>query len=410
GTHRFRSECSAVKDKGLHGVAGKVEIKPYHGQNLLYQHGPLKLSVNRRYMEYHDGTPFFWMGDTWWMGLSHRLHWPEDVQKLTQDRKQKGFNVIQLVAGLFPDMFPFDPRGANENGFPWQTNYSSIRPEYFEAADKRLLYLVDQGFTPVIFGAWGYFMQWMGVEKSEAHWRYLIARYGALPVVWGTAGEANLDWYLTQGFPHDDREQVKKWTEVTRYLRATDPFHRLITIHPTGLGRLSARHAMDDLSLIDIDMLQTPHGQRDAVAPTIKTVRDSYADKPVMPVINGEAAFEMLGDNLPTQWTRQMFWLCMMNGAAGHTYGANGIWQVNRQNDPHGPSPQHKGGVGYGKIPWDEAMNLPGSRQVAFGKKLFEKYPWWKFQPHPEWTTFGAKSLLSFEDCQWIWFPEGNPA
>ena len=410
GTHPFRSECSVVSDKKLHGITGKVEITPYTGRNSLYVHGPLKLAANRRYLEYHDGTPFFWMGDTWWMGLSARLHWPEDVQKLAQDRKEKGYNVIQLVAGLFPDMHPFDPRGANEAGHPWQKDYTSIRPEYFDAADKRLLYLVDQGFTPCIVGAWGYFMQWMGVEKSKAHWRYLIARYGALPVVWCTAGEANLPWYLAKGFPYDDRKQVKDWTEVTRYLRATDPFDRLITNHPTGIGRLSARNAMDDLSLIDIDMLQTPHGQRDAVAPTVNTMRASYADKPVLPIINGEAAFEMLGDTLPTQWTRQMFWLCMMNGAAGHTYGANGVWQVNRQGDPHGPSPHHKGGFGYGKIPWDEAMNLPGSRQVALGGKLFQQHPWHKFEPHPEWASFATKSSLSLDGSQWIWFPEGKPS
>src|SRR5258706_5771112 len=410
GTHRFRSECSDGRDKGLHGISGKVEIKPYAGQNPFYTHGPIRVAADHRHFEHADGTPFFWLGDTWWMGLSHRLHWTEDVHKLAQDRKEKGFNVIQLVAGLFPDMQPIDPRGANEGGYPWETNYSCIRPEYFDAADKRLLYLADQGFTTCIVGAWGYFLPWMGVDKAKAHWRYLIARYGALPVVWCTAGEANLPWYLAKGFPYDDREQVKGWTEVTRYLRITDPFRRLITIHPTGIGRLSARNAMNDLSLIDIDMLQTPHGQRGAVSPTVTTVRASYADKPVMPVINGEAAFEILGDNLPTQWTRQMFWLCMMNGTAGHTYGANGVWQVNRRNDPHGPSPHHNGGVGYGKIPWDEAMNLPGSAQVAIGKKLFEQYPWQNFRPHPEWAEFAGKSSLSLNGCQWIWFPEGNPA
>ncbi len=409
GAHAYRTECSDAADAGLQGLTGTVTVKPYQGENPLYLHGPLKLSADRRTMEYHDGTPFFWLGDTWWNGLSGRLHWPEDVKKLAADRKEKGCNVIQLVAGLFPDMHPFDPRGANEAGFPWQPEYAAIRPEYFDAADQRLLYLVDQGFTPVIVGAWGYFMQWMGVEKSEAHWRYLIARYGALPVVWCTAGEANLPWYLDPKFPYDDRQQVKKWTEVTRYLRATDPFHRLITIHPTGIGRLSARNAMDDLSLIDIDMLQTPHGQRDAVAPTVKTMQDSYKDKPVMPIINGEAAFEMLGDSLPTEWTRRMFWLCMMNGAAGHTYGANGVWQVNRKNDPHGPSPHHHGGTGYGKIPWDEAMDLPGSRQVALGAKLFQQYPWPKFQPHPEWAVFTRKPGLSLAAADWIWYPEGDP-
>src|SRR6202042_169897 len=114
-----------------------------------------------------------------------------------------------------------------------------------------------------------------------------------------------------------------------------------------------------------------------------------YADTPIMPVINGEAAYEMLHDTLPTQWTRQMFWLCMTNGAAGHTYGANGIWQVNRRGQPHGPSPHHKpGSDGYGVIAWDDAMNLPGSTQVALGKKLFEQYDWQMFEPHSQWASY----------------------
>ena len=65
GTHTFHSECSEARDKGLHGVTGKVEIKPYNGQNPLYAHGPLHVAPNRRYLEHTDHTPFFWLGDTW---------------------------------------------------------------------------------------------------------------------------------------------------------------------------------------------------------------------------------------------------------------------------------------------------------------------------------------------------------
>jgi hypothetical protein len=388
GKHRFRSQCSQTRDKGLHGVTGEVDVRPYTGDNPLYTHGPLRVASSRRYLEHADGKPFFWLGDTWWMGLCHRLEWPNEFMTLTADRKEKGFNVIQIVAGLYPDMPPFDPRGANEAGFPWESNFARLRPEYFDAADRRVRYLVDQGLAPCIVGAWGYFLPLMGVEKAKQHWRNLVARYGALPVVWCVAGEANLPYYLAKGFPYDDRAQVQGWTEVTRYLRQMDPFHRLITIHPTGVHRLSARNATDDVSLLDIDMLQTPHGQRGAVAPTVLTVRQSYADKPVMPVIDGEAAYEMLNDTLPTEWTRQMFWLCLMNGAAGHTYGANGIWQCNRRGQPHGASPH---GGNYGKIPWDEAMRLPGSAQVGLGKKLLEQYSWQNFQPHPEWAQFAGE-------------------
>ena len=380
GRHRWHSECGDAKDKGLHGVAGVVEVAPYRGDNALYRHGPVRVAADRRHFEHADGTPFFWLGDTWWMGLCHRLHWPDEFRQLASDRRAKGYNVIQIIAGLYPDMFPFDPRGANEAGFPWEIDYARIRPEYFDAADARLRFLVEQGFTPCIFGAWGYFLPWLGVEKMKQHWRYLIARYGAWPVVWCVAGEANLPWYLAQGFPYDDRQQVHGWTDVTRYVLATDPFHRPVTLHPMGMGPLTARHVVDDPSLLDFDMLQTPHGERGAVGPTVTAVTNSFQARPTLPVVDGEASYEMLMDKITAEWPRAMFWLCMMNGAAGHTYGANGIWQCNRRGQPHGASPR---GTNYGAIPWEDAMNLPGSRQIGLGKKFLEGLPWQRLVPQP---------------------------
>ena len=71
---------------------------PYRGENPLFQHGPLRVSRNRRYLEHIDGKPFFWLGDTWWMGLTKRLPWPDGFKILTADRVEKGFTVIQIVA------------------------------------------------------------------------------------------------------------------------------------------------------------------------------------------------------------------------------------------------------------------------------------------------------------------------
>jgi hypothetical protein len=130
----------------------------------------------------------------------------------------------------------------------------------------------------------------------------------------------------------------------------------------------------------------------------------------------------MLNDKLPTQWTRQMFWLCMTSGAAGHTYGANGIWQVNRPGQPHGPSPHHPpGSSGYGVIPWNEAMNLPGSTHVSLGKKFFEQFHWQRFTPHNDWAVYDIppdelkKSYGPFatgiaeDDLRIIYVPESHP-
>jgi hypothetical protein len=77
-----------------------------------------------------------------------------------------------------------------------------------------------------------------------------------------------------------------------------------------------------------------------------------------------------------------MFWVCLMeNGAAGGTYGANGIWQVNRRDAAYGPSPH---GRSWGSQPWDEAMARPGSAQVGLAKRFFAKYPWQHFEPRPQ--------------------------
>ncbi len=408
GVHPFKTICSDSADRGLNGRQGSVRVDPYRGKNPLFKHGPIRITKDSRHFEHaDDGAPFFWLGDTWWMGLAQRLRWPDEYQALTADRVAKGFTVVQIVAGLYPDMFPFDPRGANEAGYPWEADYARINPSYFDHADERIRYLVDEGITPCIVGAWGYFMKWMGPEKLERHWRYLIARYGALPVVWCVAGEANLPWYLENGFPFVDTDQVHKWTEVVRYIRHADPFHRLVTIHPTAINSYTSRRAIDDAGLLDFDMLQTPHGQEGAAEIAMRQSRESYSASPKMPVIDGEAAYEMLSDSLPTQWTRAMFWICMLNGTAGHTYGANGIWQNNRPGDPHGKSPH--GGT-YGKISSQEAMHLPGSGQIGMGKRLFEKYPWWQFQPHPEWASFQPSDGATLLGSHWIWFAEGNPA
>jgi hypothetical protein len=393
GRHRWWSQCSQSGDAGLHDVTGELEIVPYQGANPLFRHGPIRVGKNRRHFEHADGTPFFWLGDTWWMGLCHRLQFPDEFGQLTADRKAKGFNVIQIVAGLYPDMPPFDPRGANEAGFPWEDEYARIRPEYFDAADQRLWYLVEQGFTPCIVGAWGYFMPWMGETRLKAHWRYLIARYGAWPVVWCAAGEANLPWYQADGFPYDDQAAARRWCDVMRYIRATDPWRRPLTVHPTAIHAFTARHVADDPTLLDFDLLQTPHdGPGTTVeAVTAQTVVHSRAADPPMPVINGEASYEMLLDRIPASKPRAMFWLCMTRGAAGHTYGANGIWQVNRAGQPHGPSPT-PGSTGYGSIAWDEAMHLPGGVHIAAGKRWLEQFPWWTFQPRFTWVVWAEAS------------------
>ena len=91
GIHRWRSACSATADRGLHDRTGTVTVTPYQGENPLYRHGPLRVAADRRHFEHLDGTPFFWLGDTWWMGLCHRLHWPDEFQRFGRRPEGQGF-------------------------------------------------------------------------------------------------------------------------------------------------------------------------------------------------------------------------------------------------------------------------------------------------------------------------------
>jgi len=385
GRHLFRTVCSDRSNPDLHDQEGIVEVVPYRGHNPLLKHGPLRVSKDRKYLEHIDGKAFFWLGDTWWMGLTKRLPWPDGFKTLTADRVEKGFTLIQIVAGLNPDMVPFDPRGANEAGFPWEEGYARINPAYFDMADRRLGWLVESGLVPCIVGAWGNFIEYAGVEVMKRHWRNLIACYGAYPVVWCVAGEAtwpkNPEVFARYRGRLDDYVAKARagWTEVARYLRSTDPYNHPITIHPTDC----AHNMVDDPSVIDIDMLQTGHGDLHSFPNTVDKVVESLSRSPRMPVLNGEVAYEGI---LGASWEnvqRLMFWACMLSGAAGHTYGANGIWQVNTKEEAFGPSPR---GQSWGGLPWDVAYRLAGSRQVALGKRLLERYPWWQLEPHPEWA------------------------
>lgn len=379
GRYTYRTVASDESNTDLHGQTGTLEVAEYTGDNPLLRHGNVQVASDARHLRHSDGTPFFWLGDTWWMGLCQRLQWPADFQSLTSDRVRKGFTVIQIIAGLYPDMPPFDPRGANEAGYPWEKDFQRINPHYFDMADQRIRHLVDHGLVPCIVGCWGYFLPLMGIARMKQHWRHLVARWGAYPVIWCLAGEGNMPYYLSKNKAGDAAVQKRGWAEVGRYLRSIDPYRHAVTIHPVD----SARNAVDDPSVLEIDMLQTGHSDRKSIPSTVNAVTGSLQRQPRMPVLVSEVCYEGILEASRQEVQRFMFWSSILSGACGHTYGANGIWQVNTEKQPYGPSPH---GRSWGDTPWDVAYQLPGSQQLGVGKELLMRYPWWRLEPHPEWV------------------------
>ena len=389
GTHRWRSECSDTKDAGLHEVRGAVQVVPYSGTNPLLLHGPVRIAKAPPHFEHADGTPFFWLADSWWHAMSSRLTM-DGFKTLVADRVAKGFNVIQFAVANPCDIAPFDDRGGNEAGHAWTKDFGTINPAYWDLTDQRVEYLIEQGLMPSIMGTWGYYLHFMGEEKMKRHWRYVIARYGAFPVAWILCGESRLPWYPLIGKGDDGYQQTLKWTELSKTVRDLNTTHRLLGIHPgPPLWFHDATYeALSDYSAVDVYFGMGGHGGGDEypqVLRALKTMEKWRATIPANPRIIGELCWEgMYGGNCGPFVQRIQFWGAVLNGAPGHCYGTDSLWQMNSREEPFGESAS---GFTWGNWPWEEAMHWPGSTHVSVGKRILEKFEWWRFEPHPEWLS-----------------------
>jgi hypothetical protein len=369
GVFAYRTVCSDVGNVDLHDRRGMLEVVPYEGSNRLYRHGPIQVGPDHRHLQHVDGTPFFWLADTWWMGLCARLRWPEDFQLLVADRARKGFTVLQIVAGLLPafrDNHIWDERAANEGGWPWEPEFTRINPRYFDYADRRIAHLVEAGIAPCVFGAWGIFLDRMGVENMKRHWRYIVARWGAYPVLWSLGGELLIYTDESTG-----PKRRAGWTEVGHYLRQIDPWRRPVTAHPT---RPDSRDMVDDESVLDINMLQTGHFYS-ALEYTVETVKRCVAKQPPMPVINGEVCYEGIVGTCWADVQRFCFYTSLLSGSAGHTYGAVTLHVTQTRSEKY----VHDNDFWVVDGCWEDDYMLPGSTQMGIGKRLLERYEWWRF-------------------------------
>ncbi len=391
GIHTYRTLCSNPDDAGLHDQTGQVSLAADPHVPQVYRRGRVQVAAGGRTLQTADGAPFFWLADTWWYGMCSRLDWPWGMRELTLDRAGKGFTVIQVVVGMPCDIdsetMPFDPQYGNEGGLPWEEGWARINPAYFDMVDLRIAYLLEAGLVPCIVGSWGYFLSALGPEKMRQHWRNLVARYAAFPVVWCLAGEVTLPTYSRAFGPNGfgavrgEMQQLSAgWTEMGRYVKSIDPYTNPVTAHPFPGTSMSGRGSLVDGDVLDLDLLQTGHTAYEGLERSLQAVAAAVGATPSMPVINGEVNYEgILGGN-GAELQRFAFYTCMAQGTAGHTYGANGVWQMNSRRHP-----PHRGYTAcWGEGVWQDAMYWPGSGQVGLGKRLFERYPWPAFTPRAE--------------------------
>jgi len=386
GTYAYHLESTDRSNPDINGHEGHITVAAYAGDNTLLKHGMIRVSANKRYFEYADGKPFYWLGDTWWTGLSDRLSW-DGFKILAADRKKKGYTVALIQGGFAPmqeEHAPIDPGFSNEGGAVYPPDFRALNPKYFDYADRRIQHMIDMGIVPAIVGGTRGLITQMGEAKLKQYWRYLVARYGAYPVFWIVADEpldppparvAQLKYLKSMVEPG--------WTEVARYIRSIDPYH-----HPLSTNEINAPYdtPFEDASVTDFDLIQPGHVGWPSIATAVSQITSRYPQHN-KPIVQGEIGYETHGQDHFENFQRAAFWLAMLNGAAGHTYGTIETSEMYTSDKP-----LHR--IRYSVYTWEEAMSFPGSTQVGLDSKFLRQFAWQDLVPHPEWVTPHGTTLF----------------
>ncbi len=330
----------------------------------------LRVSENRRFLVHEDGRPFFYLGDTAWE-LFHRLN-REEAERYLQDRARKGFTVVQAVAlaeldGL-TDPNPYghlpllddDPARPDVKEGPANDFWDHV-DFVVERANALGLYV---GFLPT-WGdkwnkKWGKGPEILTAANAAVYGEWLGRRYRDHGVIWILGGDRPVET--------EDHKEILR--AMARGLRKGDGGAHLMTFHPTGGSGSSG--PFHDEDWLDFNMRQNGHvaeftGRYDAT-------RADYDRQPVKPVIDGEPIYEdhpvsfkavELGHSISADVRRALYWN-LFTGACGHTYGHHSVWQM--WAPPRNP-------VNNPLLPWFEAIDQPGARQMQHARRLLESRP-----------------------------------
>jgi hypothetical protein len=351
-------------------LAAQAPADPlYPGPSVDFSHGALELSADRRRLVHADRTPFFWLGDTAWE-LFHRLD-REEAELYLEDRRAKGFNVIQAVVlaeldGLnTPNPYGHTPLVDNDPARPDESYFRHVDYIVDRAAAKGMYIGMLPTWGDKFNKRWGVGPEIFTADNARVYGEFLGRRYRDRPVIWILGGDRS---------PESDTH-LAIIRAMAEGIEAGTGGGQLMTYHPMGANASSTWFHGD--GWLDLNMFQSGHGEVDN--PNYRMTLRDYFRQPVKPVLDGEPRYE----DHPINWQPQQGWFdefdvrqaaywSVLAGAAGHTYGNHNIWQMwEPGRDP----------ISSARTPWREAIHHPGSRQMGLMRQLFEEAPFLLLQP-----------------------------
>jgi hypothetical protein len=323
-----------------------------------------------RYFEYTDGTPFLWIGDTWWNWTKRGIRL-SSFQKLADDRAEKGFTLGQLF---------FAGHGWGSPSSLLDRSCEAPDLEHVREIEAMIRYANSKGLTVWIHPWWGggNLDRQIGAENMRRWWRYVVARLSAYNVVWTLAGEYNLNKYGGLG--------LSFWNELGALVDESDPYDRLLSVHPTPPGwsggqeapQWSTSTALHDQPWLNYNQSQVGHGRwRNEMIPLV--VAADYARLPAKPIVVTEPWYEFVEGNPPAADIRFGALSAILSGAAGHSYAGGHVWKAHVPEAP----------AGQDSWPMETSferntLDYPGARFMGSLGRFLKTLPWWTLTPHPE--------------------------
>lgn len=334
----------------------------------------LKVSGNGHYLVKENGDPFFWLGDTGWLLLQKLNH--QDVDKYLDDRKAKGFNVIQMMvlhdaqdADFYNDKALIDgsvvaPLMTNGKDFGDFVQY-----DYWDNVEWVVDACAKRGMYAALVPMWG------SVVKQKQVSIAMMRIYMNL-LCQKLQDRTNVIW-LCGGDIHGD-EYAETWQAEGEAIKLHN-LKQLVTFHP--FGRTQSSIWFHDAKWLDFNMVQSGHRTyaQDSTGygeDNWRYIEADYAKTPVKPVLDGEPVYEGipqgLHDTLQPLWTaddvrRYAYW-SVFAGGCGFTYGNNSVMQF------YLPGAKDRA---YGaKESWLTAIDDLGAGQMQFLSKLILSKPY----------------------------------
>lgn len=337
-----------------------------------WEHGRIVVAPGGHDLQYEDGTPFFWLGDTGWE-LFHRLTRDEIVQYL-DNREAKGFNVIQAVILAEYDGL----RTPNQYGdLPLLNNNPETPNEnYFRLVDWTVQQALKRNMSLGLLPTWGdkVTLLWgkgpviFNEQNAYTYGKWLGQRYQDYD---------NIIWILGGDRPPvaDSVDYRPVWRAMaTGILEGTDG-KALISYHING-GEHSTSYYLHQEPWLQINMMQSGHGSGHDV-PVWQWIERDRKLLPAKPTMDSEPNYEDHPVNPWPQWdpangyfrdydVRKQLYRSVFAGGCGVTYGHHALWQF--------WSPREEK-INHADRYWTEALDRPGAYQAGYLRKLIESRP-----------------------------------